>query len=98
MSQLIRTGLIIAAVIVLAGTVVLMSASLVGGLVNANSFLSGTLVTIAPYLYFGKSLLNKIMGSSAVATFMLFLSLVFPLTYLSASLISRVYRLIIGKD
>lgn len=97
MDTIIRTALIVLAVASIVLAVATLVVSVVGGFVDGNAYLSGTLTQMLPYLSFGKSLLNNIVGSSAIATTALSFSILMPLTYFVASFVSRIYRLIIGK-
>lgn len=96
MSTAIRIGLIVIAV----AAITALLAPFIGQISSAFSsvipLLSNAIDTLTPYLRFGKTMLNCLLGSATVANVMLWFVLLAPLTLHAVEFGIKIYKKIVG--
>ena len=97
MSNAIRIALIIVAIVAIVASVGVLVVDIVGSLIDNNSFFLNAVNSMAPYFRFGRALFNRFIGNASLAGIYLTFSIAFPVLFFFSSIVSRIYRLIIGK-
>ena len=97
MSNIIRIGLVVAAVVLILAMIVGFKDQLVDGISAIGSAMGPILVTIMPYLQFGRKLCNLLVGFPAIIDIVLWSEIVLTLLLHNVKLVSRVLSKLIGK-
>ena len=97
MSQAIRIALIVVAVASILLLISPLVVSVTELLLQTFPLLNNTVAMLAPYMAWGRRLLNALIGNSAITSIIITFIIGMPITYYFTSIISRVYRLIVGQ-
>ena len=97
MSQAIRIALIVVAVASILALITPLVVHITDGLLEAFPMLNQYLNPLVPYLGFGRRMFNAFVGNSTIAYIVIVFIIGMPITYFFTSIVSRIYRLIVGQ-
>lgn len=97
MSQAIRIALIVVAVVSIIAMVAPLVVNVTEMLLNAFPMLNTTVASLAPYMSWARRLFNALCGGPRLAQLVIVFVVSMPISYYFTSIVSRVYRLIIGN-
>lgn len=96
MSQVIRIGLVTAAIVAVIALLLPVLEQVGAGVISVADVLPSMISQIAPYLSFGRSLLNALLGYPVLVDICLWLALIAPLSVHLVKFGIYIYSKIIG--